>query len=118
MFSRMIFVFAGFLGFSGVGAEEIRFDFETDLQNWKLVEGFVGDLRSDLEFFHNHPQVRYNKEGKFHLSTLENRKQPNDGFRGVVESPIWENTGNEVTLRIGGGSGKEVSATLCWLEGD
>lgn len=118
MFSRMIFVFAGFLGFSGVWAEEIRFDFEADLQNWKLVEGFVGDLRSDREFFHNHPTVRYNKEGKFYLSTLENRKQPNDGFRGMVESPIWENTGNEVTLRVGGGSGKEVSATLCLLEGD
>ena len=62
----------------GSAAEEdvVRFDFETgDLQGWEIVEGQFDYFVSDRDVFHNRypdqPTNRYNKQGKYYLSTVE-----------------------------------------------
>lgn len=103
---------------SWLPAEEIVFNFEEGMQDWKVVEGHLGDVRSSREFFFHLDKVKYNKEGKVHLTTLENKGSSYDPFRGVIESPIWENQGNEISFIIGGGRRAEVYVALCVIEGD
>ena len=58
-------------------AEEniIRFDFETgNRQGWKIVQGKFDYFVSDRPEFHNiYPGIdrKYNKQGKYYLSTVE-----------------------------------------------
>lgn len=100
-------------------ASPIHFSFETDAENWKVVEGAFTDLRCGLEFQHHSKNTKpWVKDGKFHLSTLEMKDLPVDSQRGVIESPIWKNTGEAVALRVGGGSGDDVSVQLCEVTGD
>jgi hypothetical protein len=76
-------------------AGQVRFDFETgDLQGWKVVEGWFENPVSDRAVFHNAypeiPQNRYNKQGRFHLSTVERKTgSSNDQMTGVIESPVF-----------------------------
>jgi len=100
-------------------AAPIHFSFEQDLQGWKVVEGSLGDVRCGLEFQHHSNNTKpWKKDGKFHLSSLEIKNAPNDGLRGVIESPIWKNAGKTVTLQVGGGSGEKVAVELCEIVGD
>lgn len=97
----------------------IHFSFENDLQGWKVVEGHFGDIRCGLEFQHHSKNTKpWLKDGKFHLSSLENQNAPIDEQRGVIESPIWKNSGEKVTLTVGGGSGEGVAVELCEITGD
>ncbi len=66
----------------------IRFDFESgDLQGWKVVEGRFDRFVCDRATFH-HGQVKYNKQGRHFLSTLELKNgRPDDKMTGVAESP-------------------------------
>ena len=61
--------------------DQVQFDFETgDLQGWKVVEGGFENPVSDRAVFHNVypeiPQNRYNKQGRFYLSTVERKTGP------------------------------------------
>lgn len=107
------------------GAENtVRFDFESgDLQGWVVVEGRFDRLVSDRDTFHNTypeaPDRKYNKQGRYYLSTVE--QQPgmpsNDRMTGVVESPVFTLQGPEMTMRIGSGTHPGSYVALCTLDG-
>ena len=100
----------------------VRFDFETgDMQDWRIVEGEFDYFVSDRPEFHNsYPGVsrRYNKQGKYYLSTVE--QQPgmpsNDRMTGIAESPIFFLTAPTMTFLIGGGSSGQTYVALYTLD--
>lgn len=104
---------------SCVSAKKIGFDFESgDLQGWSVAEGEFGRLVTNRETYHNAPQVAYNKQGQFYLSTLETKDdQPDDRYVGVLESPVFILSEPGISFLIGGGSGKQTYAALCLLDG-
>lgn len=90
-------------------AAPIKVDFETgDLGDWKVVQGEFGKLISDAkDYFQSGPN--YNKEGKYHLTTLHSLQDtPDDRYTGVVQSPLYLLKGSDITLLVGGGSGGET----------
>ena len=100
-------------------ASEVRFDFETgNLQGWQVVDGSFGKLVSDRskEYRSSKP---YDKTGTWFMSTLESAdgKHPDDKFIGVVESPVVMLSAPDISLRVGGGKGKDVYVALCSLDG-
>ncbi len=97
------------------------FDFETgDLQGWKVVEGKFDYLVSDRATFHNTPNEAYNKQGKYHLTTLEaeSGKVGADKMTGTVESPVFVLDKPEISMLVGGGSGNDTYVAICTLEGE
>jgi len=99
-------------------AAEIRFDFESgDLQGWQIVNGSFGKLVTDRANEH-HASKPYTKEGKWFLSTLESHdgKAPDDNFIGVVESPVVILSAPEISMKVGGGKGKDVYVAICTLD--
>jgi hypothetical protein len=96
----------------------VRFDFETgDLQGWKVVEGSFGMLVCDRARFHNTGEI-YNKQGKYFLSTLEQADgTPNDGFTGVVQSPVFRLAGPDMSFLVGGGDHPDTYVAICTLDG-
>ena len=103
--------------------DRIQFDFETgDLQGWKVVEGWFENPVSDRTVFHNVypeiPQNRYNKQGRFYLSTVERKTGPsNDQMTGVIESPVFVLDGPAMSFLVGGGQAENVYVALCTLDG-
>ena len=101
----------------------LRFDFETgDLQGWRVVEGEFEHPVSEREVFHNtYPEIpgnRYNKQGRYHLSTVERRSGPsNDPMTGVIESPVFVLDAPELSFLVGGGQGEDVYIALCTEDG-
>ena len=96
------------------GEEWVRFDFETgDLQGWRVVEGQFDYLVSDRPLFHNtyatNPDRKYNKQGKYYLSTVEQQpgRPSNDRMTGVVESPVFVLTGPEMSMLVGSGTQRQ-----------
>ncbi|MFO7974405.1 MAG: hypothetical protein R6V12_07215 [Candidatus Hydrogenedentota bacterium] len=111
-------IFISALGFAGENSPVLRFDFETgDLQGWRIIEGAFDLLVCDRAEFHN-TQQPYNKQGKYFLSTLEQSDyRPNDGFTGVIESPVFKLQAPEMTLLVGGGKHPDTYIALCTLDG-
>ena len=114
---------ASALGQAGGQAAEVRFDFETgDWQQWRVVEGEFEHPISSREVFHNTyaeiPQNRYNKQGRFYLSTVERKVDAsNDAMTGVLESPVFVLEGPEMSFLVGGGQSETVYVALCTLAG-
>ncbi|MHC4199709.1 MAG: hypothetical protein ACYSU0_06925, partial [Planctomycetota bacterium] len=103
------------LSATSLGADgTVRFDFESgDLQGWKVVEGRFDRFLCDRADFH-HGQGKYNKQGKYFLSTLDRRdNQPDDSFTGVAESPVFTLRSPEMTLLVGGGGHADTYVALC-----
>jgi hypothetical protein len=104
-------------------AGQVHFDFESgDLQGWRVVEGSFEHPVTDRAVFHNQyaeiPGNRYNKQGRFYLSTVERQSGPsNDQMVGIIESPVFVLQGPDITFLIGGGQANTVYAALCTLEG-
>ncbi|MCP4450278.1 MAG: hypothetical protein GY809_02370 [Planctomycetes bacterium] len=87
-----------------------------------MVEGSFEHLVSDRAVFHNVyaeiPGNRYNKQGRFFLSTVERKTGPsNDQMTGVVESPVFALEGPTLSFLIGGGRADTVYVALCTLDG-
>ncbi len=103
--------------------DRVRFDFETgDLQGWKVVEGWFEHPVSDRAVFHNvYPEIpdnRYNKQGQFYLSTVEQKVDPsNDQMIGVIESPVFVLDEPAMSFLVGGGQAENVYVALCTLDG-
>ncbi|MCY2996313.1 MAG: hypothetical protein NTY19_51975 [Planctomycetota bacterium] len=101
--------------------EVVRFDFETgDLQGWKVVEGQFDYVVSDRAEYHNaYPEKKYNKQGKYYLSTVEQQpgQTSNDRMTGVIESPVFVLTGPEMSLLVGSGTQAGAYVALCTLDG-
>ncbi|MCP4450343.1 MAG: hypothetical protein GY809_02700, partial [Planctomycetes bacterium] len=106
------------------GQNTVRFNFETgDMQDWQIVDGRFDYFVSDRPEFHNNYagiSRRYNKQGKYYLSTVE--QQPgmpsNDGMTGIAESPIFILSGSTMTFLVGGGSSAQTYVALCRLDGE
>ena len=115
--------FAGDPEASAKPSDVVRFDFETgDLQGWKVVEGWFENPVTDRAVFHNVyaeiPQNRYNKQGRFYLSTVERKTGPsNDQMTGVIESPVFVLEGPAMSFLVGGGPAENVYVALCTLQG-
>ena len=113
------------IGASAWAADDVvRFDFETgDLQGWMVVEGKFDRLVSDRDVFHNaypeRPDRKYNKQGKYYLSTVE--QQPgmpsNDRMTGIVESPVFVLGGPDMSMLVGSGTQPKTYVALCTLDG-
>ena len=94
----------------------VRFNFETgDLQGWQVVEGKFDYFVSDRPTYHNFPNVKYNKQGKYYLSTVEQQPgQPsNDRMTGIAESPVFVLAGPEMLFLVGGGDSPDTYVALC-----
>jgi hypothetical protein len=99
----------------------LRFDFETgDLQGWKVVEGKFDLLVSDLASLPNWPQVPFNKQGTYHLSTVERSggDRAEDAMTGVVESPRFVLSAGAISFLVGGGESAETYVALCSADGE
>ncbi|NQT41440.1 MAG: PD40 domain-containing protein [Planctomycetes bacterium] len=98
----------------------VRFDFETgDLQGWKIVEGQFDYFISDRPTYHNFRDRKYNKQGKYYFSTVEQQpgKPSSDKMTGVAESPVFTLAAAEMTMLVGGGDFRESYVALCTLDG-
>ena len=97
----------------------VRFDLETgDLQGWTVVEGKFDQVVCDRERFNNQPKVKYNKQGKYFLSTLARPGgRCDDTMTGVIESPLFVLTGRSASFLVGGGSHKQTYVALCTEDG-
>jgi hypothetical protein len=107
-----------FIAFCSIAhAGELHFTFEDDMQGWKVVEGSFGKLRTDQKDFH-HNKGPVNKEGIWHLSTLETTsKEPSDEFTGVAESPVFVLEDATIHLKVGGGKHGNTYIALCTMDG-
>jgi non-lysosomal glucosylceramidase len=96
----------------------VKYDFETgDLQGWKVVEGKFGKLLCNREVFLNSAE-KYNKQGSYYLSTLEDEKgNPNDGFAGIIESPLFLLQKPYVSFLVGGGNHVNTYVAMCTAKG-
>ena len=99
--------------------DRLRFDFETgDLQGWQVVEGQFEKPLSNRELFFNHPGVKYNKQGAWHLNTLELQNgKPTGAMTGVIESPVFVLSGGTISLLVGGGAHPTTYVALCTDDG-
>ncbi len=97
----------------------LRFDFESgDLQGWQVVDGQFDLLVSDRKGLPGHPYQPFNKQGKYHLSTVERKDgPPADAMIGVIESPRFKITGKRMSFLIGGGQGGQTYVALCNADG-
>jgi hypothetical protein len=105
------------------GEDVVRFDFESgDLQGWLVIEGQFDYLVSDRAVYHNQypdqPGNAYNKQGKYYLSTVEQKPgmPSNDRMTGVVESPVFVLTGPDMTMLVGAGVQAGSYMALCTLD--
>ena len=118
--------FAAAILATGVGAlvsadeEILQFDFETgDLQGWEVVDGAFDFVVCDKPFFRNRPKEKYNKQGRYFLTTLElHNGKASDPMTGVIESPVFVLTGPTVSFIVGGGSHDNTYVALCNLAGE
>ncbi|MBN2448895.1 MAG: PD40 domain-containing protein [Lentisphaeria bacterium] len=95
----------------------LRFDFESDLEGWRIVEGAFGRFRCDRAEYHHHGGA-YKKRGRFFLSTLESpESRPDDGYTGVAESPVFVLSAPRVSFLVGGGNHANTYVALCTVAG-
>ncbi|MFF4191987.1 GH116 family glycosyl hydrolase [Nonomuraea sp. NPDC001831] len=80
---------------------------------WRIVSGSFGQLITDRAVNHNDSRP-YNRQGAYHLSTLESPTQtPDDGYRGVVVSGTFTIAQPVVSMLVGGGSGANTYVAVC-----
>jgi len=97
-------------------AGSLRFDFETgDLQGWAVVEGKFDLVICDRPWLPQWLHVPFNKQGKFHLSTVATRggKGYDDGMVGIIESAVFVLKGPKMSFLVGGGNSEETYVALC-----
>ncbi|MGB0582667.1 MAG: sulfatase family protein, partial [Limisphaerales bacterium] len=84
----------------------LHFSFEKGMDGWRVVEGGFEALRNDRpKFHHAFNQGKYNRQGKYHLTTLEREDggRGHDAQTGLVESPVFKITGKRASFLVGGG---------------
>ncbi len=102
---------------TAVADTKLRFDFEAGLDQWRVVDGAFGALRTGRATFH-HGNEPYNKEGNYFLSTLETPEgNPDDGYTGYVESAVFILEEPKIYLMVGGGNHPNTYVSLCTLDG-
>ena len=91
----------------------LRFDFESDLQGWRVVEGELPGAHGSAGQFYVQGEI--NRQGKALLNTLGRGKdrQHSDALTGVIESPVFELTGGKMSFLVGGGNHADTYVALC-----
>jgi len=88
---------------------KLRFTFESGgLESWNIVEGTLEMPVSGHTSLPRWKQKPYNREGKFHLSTIATGKGFSDRQTGVIESPSFRLSGEKASLLVSGGFDKET----------
>ena len=99
----------------------VHWDFETGkLDPWKVVEGQFGHLIGNRHGFFGKVGGEYNKQGEFYLTTLESSAEATKGMdsqTGIIVSPLFIPKGDDITFRVGGGSGDGAYVALCSADG-
>lgn len=96
----------------------LRFDFESgDLQGWKVVEGKFDLVVSDRKSLPRWKEVPFNKQGDYHLSTVETKDDATDKMTGVIESPRFRLKGDRMSFLVGGGDDDRTYVALCTADG-
>jgi arylsulfatase len=96
----------------------LRFDFESgDLQGWRVVEGRFDLILSDRKSLPRWTDVPFNKQGKYHLSTVATEEGATDKMTGVVESPRFRLEGDRISFLAGGGDDDRTYVALCTADG-
>ncbi len=98
----------------------LRFDFESgDLQGWKVVEGELDLVVSDLESLPRWKHMPFNKQGKYHVSTVERSggRDGDDTMTGVIQSPTFVLRGRAMSFLVGGGDSPQTYVALCTDDG-
>jgi arylsulfatase len=96
----------------------LRFDFESgDLEGWQVVEGEFDLIVSDRKSLPKWTEMPFNKQGRYHLSTVETNQAATDKMTGVIESPRWTQKGKRMSLLVGGGNDARTYVALCTAEG-
>ncbi len=82
----------------------LRFTFESgQLDGWKIVAGMAGKAVSDLSALPQWKHRPYNKEGKFHLSTINTGKGVTDKQTATFVSPQFFIEGDRASFLASGG---------------
>jgi len=95
---------------------DLRFDFEAgDLQGWRIVEGELETPVTGRANFHTLPDVPWNKQGRYFLSTLEAKEGARDRTQvAVLESPVFRMNDGRMSFLVGGG--QHADTLLCTVE--
>jgi hypothetical protein len=94
-------------GFRPLG--ELRFTFESGtLDGWKVVEGSLGKPVSEATSLPKWKQEPFNREGRFHLSTVNTGSGFADKQTAVLESPRFVLTGDKAAFLVSGGFDKQA----------
>ena len=99
----------------------LRFGFESGgMEGWRVVEGSFEVPVSDRPRFHHlNGMAKYNKQGKFFLTTLEQKgdDKGKDAQTGVIESPVFVLAGTAMSFLVGGGKHADTYVALCDADG-
>ncbi|MEM7144678.1 MAG: sulfatase-like hydrolase/transferase [Verrucomicrobiota bacterium] len=82
----------------------LRFTFESGkLEGWTIIDGKSGRPISDALSLPRQPHKPYNREGKFHLSTIATTNGVDDKQQVVYQSPPFVIKGNRASFLASGG---------------
>ncbi|MDF1852787.1 MAG: sulfatase-like hydrolase/transferase [Verrucomicrobiales bacterium] len=82
----------------------LRFTFETGkLEGWTVVEGQDGPTISGEKALPKHTGRPFNRQGKFHLTTIATRKGFTDEHQAVFQSPPFVIEGSQASFLASGG---------------
>jgi hypothetical protein len=84
-----------------------------------MVEGELGLVVSDRKSLPGWRAYPFNKQGRFHLSTVERRyERPSDQMTGVLQSPWFVIRGQRMTFLVGGGDSATTYVALVDKDGE
>ncbi len=93
-------------GFQPLG--DLRFTFESgDLEGWRIVEGSLGRPVSGEISLPRWKGRPFNREGRFHLSTVDLGDGASDQQTAVLQSPPFVLSGDKAAFLVSGGFDEE-----------
>lgn len=85
-------------------AGSLRFTFESGtLEGWQVIQGQAGRLLSDLPALPRWKEKPFDKEGRFHLSTIDTGSGVSDKLQVTVASPPFVIQGDRARFLLSGG---------------
>lgn len=93
-------------GFKPLG--DLRFTFESgELEGWKVLEGEFGKPVSNAASLPSFKDRPFNREGSFHLSTVNTGDKFSDKQTGMIESSAFKLRGKQISFLVSGGYDKK-----------
>ncbi|MEN8772278.1 MAG: arylsulfatase [Akkermansiaceae bacterium] len=82
----------------------LRFNFESgELDSWTIINGRAGRLLSTRPSLPKHKDRPFNKEGKYHLTTIETELGFSDSQQVTLQSPHFTIQGDRASFLASGG---------------